>query len=176
MNCTPRGLRIDAGDVRRETTKEETWATAARILREIQKEEQLKHPKQEAGSEIIDADFREIDEAQPDPEPMTGARAAFEKARAKYQTEAPAVPEVVDPEPEPEKPWKNYKAWDVKKILDKYLFDLEQYEKLQAEAKTEKEMLPEWTLTKQQIITDALLNLYNDMERLEAEDDDEEED
>ena len=37
-------------------------------------------------------------------------------------------------------------------------------------------MLPEWTLTKQQIITDALLNLYNDMERLEAEGDDEEED
>ena len=176
MNCTPRGIRIDAGDVRRETTKEETWATAARILREIQKEEQLKHPKQEAGPEIIDADFREIDEAQPDPEPMTGARAAFEKARAKYQTEAPAVPEVVDPDLEPEKPWKNYKAWDVKKILDKYLFDLEQYEKLQAEAKTEKEMLPEWTLTKQQIITDALLNLYNDMERLEAEGDDEEED
>ena len=107
---------------------------------------------------------------------MTGARSAFEKARAKCQTESPAVPEVVDPDPEPEKPWKNYKAWDVKKILDEYLFDLEQYEKLQAEATTEKEILPEWTLTKQQIITDALLNLYNDMERLEAEDDDEEED
>ena len=173
-DCSPRGIRIAAGGTR---TKEETWATAARILREIQKEEQLKHPKQEAGPEIIDADFREIDEAQPDPESMTGARAAFEKARAKLEAEkAAAVPEVVDPDPEPEKPWKNYKAWDVKKILDKYLFDLEQYEKLQEEATTEKEMLPEWTLTKQQIITDALLNLYNDMERLEAEDDDEEED
>ena len=173
-DCSMRGIRIASNGSR---SKEETWTTAARILREIQKEEQLRRPKQEAGPEIIDADFREIDEAQPDPESMTGARAAFEKARAKLEAEkAAAVPEVVDPDPEPEKPWKNYKAWDVKKILDKYLFDLEQYEKLQAEATTEKEMLPEWTLTKQQIITDALLNLYNDMERLEAEDDDEEED
>ena len=170
IDCSLRGIRVNG-------CKEETWAAAAKVFREIWKEEQLKHPKQEAGLEIIDADFREIDEAQPDPEPMTGARAAFEKARAKFEAEkAAAVPEVVDPDPEPEKPWKNYKAWDVKKILDKYLFDLEQYEKLQAEATTEKEMLPEWTLTKQQIITDALLNLYNDMERLEAEDDDEEED
>ena len=170
IDCSLRGIRVNG-------CREETWGVAAKIFREIQKEEQLKHPKQEAGPEIIDADFREIDEAQPDPEPMIGARAAFEKARAKLEAEkAAAVPEVVDPDPEPEKPWKNYKAWDVKKILDKYLFDLEQYEKLQAEATTEKEMLPEWTLTKQQIITDALLNLYNDMERLEAEDDDEEED
>lgn len=170
IDCSLRGIRVNG-------CKEETWAAAAKVFREIWKEEQLKHPKQEAGPEIIDADFREIDEAQPDPESMTGARAAFEKARAKLEAEkAAAVPEVVDPDPEPEKPWKNYKAWDVKKILDKYLFDLEQYEKLQEEATTEKEMLPEWTLTKQQIITDALLNLYNDMERLEAEDDDEEED
>jgi hypothetical protein len=170
IDCSLRGIRVNG-------CKEETWAAAAKVFREIWKEEQLKHPKQEAGPEIIDADFREIDEAQPDPEPMTGARAAFEKARAKLEAEkAAAVPEVVDPDPEPEKPWKNYKAWDVKEILDKYLFDLEQYEKLQAEATTEKEMLPEWTLTKQQIITDALLNLYNDMERLEAEDDDEETD
>lgn len=94
-DCSMRGIRIASNGSR---SKEETWTTAARILREIQKEEQLKHPKQEAGPEIIDADFREVDDAQQDPEPMPGARAAFEKARAKYQAETAAVPEVVEEE------------------------------------------------------------------------------
>lgn len=170
-NCSMRGIRIASNGSR---SKEETWTTAARILREIQKEEQLKHPKQEAGPEIIDADFSEVDDAQQDPEPMTGARAAFEKARAKYQTEAAAVPEVV--EEEPERPWKSYRARDIKDILEKHRFDLEQYEKLQEEAKDESEELPEYTLRKQQILVDALQMLYEEIERREAEDDDEEED
>lgn len=170
-DCSMRGIRIASNGSR---SKEETWTTAARILREIQKEEQLKHPKQEAGPEIIDADFREVDDAQQDPEPMTGARAAFEKARAKYQAETAAVPEVV--EEEPERSWKSYRARDIKDILEKHRFDLEQYEKLQEEAKDESEELPEYTLRKQQILVDALQMLYEEIERREAEDDDEEED
>lgn len=167
IDCSLRGIRVNG-------CKEETWAAAAKVFREIWKEEQLKHPKQEAGPEIIDADFREVDDAQQDPEPMTGARAAFEKARAKYQTEAAAVPETV--EEEPERPWKSYRARDIKDILEKHRFDLEQYEKLQEEAKDESEELPEYTLRKQQILVDALQMLYEEIERREAEDDDEEED
>lgn len=170
-DCSIRGIRIASNGSR---SKEETWATAARILREIQKEEQLKHPKQEAGPEIIDADFREVDDAQQDPEPMIGAGAAFEKARAKYQAETAAVPEVV--EEEPKRPWRSYRARDIKDILEKHRFDLEQYEKLQEEAKDESEELPEYTLRKQQILVDALQMLYEEIERREAEDDDEEED
>ena len=167
-DCTPRGIRIAAGGTK---TKEETWAAAARILRDIQKEEQLKNRKAEEGPEIIDADFQEVDEA---PEEMTGARAAFEKAMAKVEAQKAAeVPEVI--EAEPEKPWKEYRMIDVKGILEKARFDLEQYEELQAAAKSEREQLPESTLRKQQILVDALQMLFDQMERQEAEENDDEE-
>ena len=164
IDCSLRGIRVNG-------CKEETWAAAAKVFREIWKEEQLKHPKQEVGPEIIDADFQEVDEA---PEEMTGARAAFEKARAKVEAqEAAEVPEVV--EAEPEKPWKEYRMIDVKGILEKARFDLEQYEELQAAAKSEREQLPESTLRKQQILVDALQMLFDQMERQEAAEDDDEE-
>lgn len=47
---------------------------------------------------------------------------------------------------------------------------------MQEEAKDESEELPEYTLRKQQILVDALQMLYEEIERREAEDDDEEED
>lgn len=172
IQCSPRGIRVNG-------CKEETWASAAKAFREIQHEEQLKHPKQEEDPEIIDADFREVDETpvetqqDPEPKPMTGALAAYEKAKAKIEAQRAA--QVV--QEEPKQPWKNYTVRDVKKVFENCLFDLEQYEKLQAEATTEKEELPEWTLTKQQILTDALQMLFDELKRREAEEDaDEDED
>lgn len=168
IDCSLRGIRVNG-------CKEETWAAAAKILKQIHKEERIKRPVQEPSEvDIIDAEFTEVS-SEPDPGKMTGARAAFEKARAKVEAaKAAELPEVVDKEPE--QPWKQYKARDVKDLFNKYLFDLEQYEKCQAEAKDESEMLPEWTLKKQQILTDALQALYLELEKAEAENDDEEED
>lgn len=172
-SCSPRGVRIN-------DSKEETWTQAARILREIQKEEQKKHPKQEETPDIIDAEFTEI-EAEPaeeaQPEEMTGARAAFEKARAKLSaTQGPTETPEAEADPEQEKPWAKYRLIDVKAILEKQRFDLKEYEGLQEQAKNEREMLPESTLRKAQILVDALQMLFDRMEEQEAEDNDEEED
>ena len=104
---------------------------------------------------------------------MTGARAAFEKAKAKVEAEKAAeLPEVA--ETEPERPWKNYRAFDVKNILIKQRFDLKEYEDLQIAAKTDREKLPESTLIKAQILVDALELLYQQMERAEEAEEDEE--
>lgn len=161
-NCSMRGIRIASGGSQ---SKEETWATAARILRDIQREELLKHPKKEKDPEIIDADFQEVDET---PEEMTGARAAFEKARAKVEAQKAeeAAQEVLDPDPEDA--WKVYTVSDVADILNKTKFDLEQFEAAGG--------LPERTLRKQKIMADALQMLYDEMKRREAEEDDEAED
>ena len=165
-DCSLRGIRIASSGTK---SKEETWATAARILRDIQREELLKHPKKEAAPEIIDADFREVDETpEADPQPMTGARAAFEKARAKIEAQKAeeTAPEVMDPEPET--PWKVYTLSDVADILNKTKFDLEQFEEAGG--------MPERTLRKQQILTDALQMLYEKLQKEAAEDEEEYED
>ena len=160
-DCTPRGIRIAAGGTK---TKEETWATAARILRDIQREELLKHPKKEEDPEIIDADFQEVNET---PEEMTGARAAFEKARAKVEAQKAEEDAQEVLEPDPEDAWKVYTVSDVADILNKTRFDLEQFEAAGG--------LPERTLRKQKIMTDALQMLYDEMKKREAEENDDEE-
>ena len=174
-NCDSNGIRVN-------DSRKEKWSDAAEAFRQVRigiTGGIKKHPKQEEDPEIIDADFREIDETpveaqqDPEPKPMTGALAAYERAKAKIEAQRAA--QVV--QEEPKQPWKNYTVRDVKKVFENCLFDLEQYEKLQAEATTEKEELPEWTLTKQQILTDALQMLFDELKRREAEEDaDEDED
>lgn len=97
---------------------------------------------------------------------MTGARAAFEKARAKAEAQKAeeAAQEVLDPDPEDA--WKVYTVSDVVDILNKTRFDLEQFEAAGG--------LPERTLRKQKIMADALQMLYDEMKKREAEENDDE--
>ena len=175
LNCTLRGVSISAGDIHPERTKEETWATAARFLRDIQKEEQLRQPDTEESPDVIDADFQEIEEALPDPDPETETEAeadpdpaAGTEAAENDEKQPAAALEIVSEEPE--KPWRNYTAKDVEGILNSHIFDLEQYETLQAELPPGHQ-LPLKTMLKHQILTDALRMFYEHMVKQEAQDD-----
>lgn len=112
FNCTPRGVRTGR-------SKEMTWGKAAKALKEVQskKREELKRKEEKAAArkaereaarqtaaepenpDIIDADFREVEDG-----PITQ-----------------------EPEPEPEPDPEKYSRLDVDLLLDEYRRDLKEY-------------------------------------------------
>ena len=184
FNCTPRGVSSN-------TSKEMTWAEAAKALKEVQgqkkeladlaernaaaqkqlrealkeKEQQRKEEKAAArkaereaarqtaaepeNPDIIDADFREVED-EPEEKP------AQEQAEAQ-EGQQEAETEVQEPEPNPEE----YRRFDVDLLLDKYRRDLKAYHEADC---------PPNMIKTQRILVDALALLLQQFDQGGAED------
>lgn len=104
--------------------------------------------------DIIDADFREVeDEPRDDP--------AQEAAAARDELQEEPITQEQEPEPDPEE----YGRLDVALLLDKYRRDLKAYRKAFS-----KEDCPPPIIQKQRIIADALALLLEQLDRGGAED------
>ena len=178
FNCTPRGVSSN-------TSKEMTWAEAAKALKEVQgqkkeladlaernaaaqkqlrealkeKEQQRKEEKAAArkaereaarqtaaepeNPDIIDADFREVED-EPEEKP---AQERQQEAETKVQ----------EPEPNPEE----YRRFDVDLLLDKYRRDLKAYHEADC---------PPNMIKTQRILVDALALLLQQFDQGGAED------
>ena len=184
FNCTPRGVSSN-------TSKEMTWAEAAKALKEVQgqkkeladlaernaaaqkqlrealkeKEQQRKEEKAAArkaereaarqtaaepeNPDIIDADFREVED-EPEEKP------AQEQAEAQ-EGQQEAETEVQEPEPNPEE----YRRFDVDLLLDKDRRDLKAYHEADC---------PPNMIKTQRILVDALALLLQQFDQGGAED------
>lgn len=154
-----RGVRINR-------KREITWAQLAKRLKEIQEKEQPKKQEpapipEEKEPEIIDADFREVEDEPKDDPAQEAAAAKDEREEAEEPQEASKT-EVQDQEAEiVEQDPESYKPFNVWMLLTDYEKDLQAYREAG---------MPNNLLQKQRILTDALQLLYNSMK--EAGEDD----
>lgn len=111
--------------------------------------EQPEEPEQEP--DIIDADFREVeDEPKDDP-----AQEAAEAMDEREETEE--LQEQQEPEPDPE----YYNARDVEELLEKHEADLRAYREVEG--------MPERVMRKQRILVDALTLFLHEIEQREID-------
>lgn len=167
-----RGVRINR-------KKELTWVQLRDRLREIQEIEKLKaaekamleDPRKQPDPEpdIIDADFKEVTEDEPEQEPEkagtdAGGASAEPEAETSGRTEPAAEPDetgeagaqdVAEPDPE------YYDAQDVRNLLKKHEKDLAAYREVEG--------MPANMMQRERILVDALTLFLAEIERREAE-------
>lgn len=166
FNCTPRGVKT-------ERSREMTWGQAAKALKEIQaKREKEQQRREERAAEreavrqttaepenpdIIDADFREVED-EPEDEPKDDPTQELAEAMDERQEAEPITQEPeAEPEPDPEE----YSRFDVDLLLDKYRRELKAYHEANC---------PTNLIKKQRILVDALALLLEQIDQGGAED------
>lgn len=162
FTCSPKGVRTMR-------SKEMTWAQIVKALKEVQaRKKELEKPIEpqtfQAPEEpdIIDADFREIEDEPKEPEASPQPEAEIELESEETQEEAQEPEEQEEPEeqPEPEPDPEKYERLDVQFLLDKSSRDLKDYKEAGC---------PPNMIRKQRIMVDALTLLLKQLEEGGAE-------
>lgn len=163
FTCSPKG-------VRNMRSKEMTWAQIVKALKEVQaRKKELERPiepqtfQESEEPDIIDADFREIEDEPKKLEPEAAPQPEAEiEAEPEREPEPDEAQESEEPEeqPEPEPNPEEYERLDVQFLLDKSSQDLRDYKEAGC---------PPNMIRKQRIMVDALTLLIKQLEEGGAE-------